>query len=131
MHDLIVTFLILVAGILLYRFRREILSVLKRFDDRNRARIESETRDRGDSLAHFRHTLTLAEEQVEAVSEITLSDPRTAMPMTRYVFEGDHFATRREAERAREEKIRAKARNFYMELPAALVHRGKDKLGQD
>ena len=41
--------------------------------------------------------------------------------MTRYVFEGEQFATRLEAERARAEKIRAIARAFYVELPAALA----------
>lgn len=131
MRDLIVTFLIVVAGIFIYHYRHGILRVLRRFDERNRARIEGEKRDRGDALSHFRHTLALAEEQVEAVSEIMLSDPRTATPVTRYVFEGEQYATRREAERAREEKVRAKARAFYMELPSALAHRGKDRLGQD
>lgn len=131
MHDLIVTFLVLVAGILTYRYRREIFTILKRFDERNRARIENEKRDRGDALAHFRHTLALAEEQTETVSEITLSDPRTATPVTRYVFEGEHFATRHEADRAREEKVRAKARAFYMELPIALSRRGDGELGRD
>lgn len=131
MYDLIVTFLTVVAGILAYRYRHEILAVLKRFDERNRVRIESEKRDRGDALAHFRHTLALAEEQTETVSEITLSDPRTATAVTRYVFEGEHFATRREAERAREENVRAKARAFYMELPVALSRRGDGELGRD
>lgn len=131
MHDLIVTFLVLVAGILLYRYRRNILAVLKRFDERNRARIENEKRDRSDNLAHFRHTLTLAEEQTEAVGEIVLSDSRTATQVTRYVFEGEHFATRREAERARDEKVRAKARAFYRELPVALSRRGDGELGRD
>ena len=50
------------------------------------------------------------------MSEIIVSDARTAMPVTRYVFEGEQFATRREAERAREENVRAKARAFYEEF---------------
>ena len=128
MHDLIVTFLALVGGILIYRYHREILAMVKRFDAKNRARIEADERDRGDSLAHFRHTLALAEEHTEPVGEITLSDPRTATPVTRYVFEGERYATRREAERAREEKVRAKARAFYMELPRALTSRGDERL---
>ena len=131
MRDLIQISIVILAGILVYRYHRDILAMLKRFDDRNRARIEDEMRDRNDSLAHYRHTLKLAEEQVEPVSEITLSDPRTATPVTRYLFEGEQFATRREAEHAREEKVRAKARAFYMELPAALARRGNGKLGQD
>lgn len=128
MHDLIVTFFVLVAGILVYRYHRAILAVVKRFDERNRARIAADERDRGDSLAHFRHTLKLAEEHTEAVSEITLSDPRTATPVTRYIFEGEQFATRREAQRARDDKVRAKARAFYMELPRALTSRGDERL---
>ena len=128
MQSLIEMSLAILAGILIYRYHREILAALKRFDDRNRARIEDEERDKADSLAHYRHTLKLAEEQVEAVGEVTLSDPRTATPVTRYVFEGQHFAARGEAERAREEKVRAKARAFYMELPLALSARGDDRL---
>lgn len=128
MHDLIVTFLAVVAGILVYRYHHAIVAVVKRFDERNRARIEADEKDRDDSLAHFRHTLKLAEEHTEAVGEITLSDPRTATPVTRYVFEGEHFMTQREAERAREEKVRAKARAFYMELPHALTARGDERL---
>ena len=128
MHDLIVTFLAVIAGIFFYRYHRDILAVLKRFDARNRARIEEEIRDRNDSFAHFRHTLRLAEEQIEPVNEIILSDPRTATPVTRYVFEGEHFVTRHEAERARAEKVRAKARTFYVELPVALASRNDDRL---
>ena len=128
MHDLIVTFLALVAGILIYRYHGAIVAIVRRFDAKNRARIEADEKDRGDSLAHFRHTLALAEEHTEAVSETTLSDPRTATPVTRYIFEGEHFATRREAERAREEKVREKARAFYTELPIALTSRGDERL---
>ena len=51
MHGLIVTFLFVVAGILVYRYHRNILAVVKRFDDRNRARIEREApRQRATSL---------------------------------------------------------------------------------
>ena len=48
--------------------------------------------------------------------------------MTRYIFEGQHFASRREADTARAEKIRAIARGYYMELPRALAERREDKL---
>lgn len=128
MRDLFFTFFGVVAGILLYRFHRPILAVFQRFDAGNRARIAEEERERNDALAHFRHTLRLADEQTEAVSEVTVSDPRTAMAVTRYVFEGERFASRREAEHAREEKVRAKARAFYMELPTALSARGDERL---
>jgi hypothetical protein len=55
-------------------------------------------------------------------------DERTGDPVTRYLFEGETFASRDEAEAARNEKIVAKAREFYMELPAALAARGNGKL---
>lgn len=131
MHDLLTTFFALVTGILIYRYHREIWGVVMRFDARSRARMDEEARDKNDALAHFRHTLARAEEQVEAVSEIALSDPRTATPVTCYVFEGEQFATRREAERARDDKVRIKAQAFYMELPAALTHRGREPLDRD
>ena len=77
-------------------------------------------------LAHFRHTLARAEEQVEDVSEISVADPRTGTPVTRFLFEGEQFAMRSDAERVRAEKVRKLARDFYMELPAALAARRKD-----
>ena len=123
---LLETGLFLLAAILIYGFRDRILARLSRFDSANTQRIVNEQRDRTDSLAHFRHTLSRAEEQVEAVSELTVPDARTGTPVTRYVFEGEQFATRNEAERVRAEKIRALARSFYMELPVALAERKSD-----
>ena len=128
MRDLFFTFFAVIAGILLYRYHRPILALFQRFDAANRARIEEQARERSDALAHFRHTLELAEEQTEAVSEVTVSDPRTAIKVVRYVFEGERFATRREAEHARQEKVRDTARAFYMELPTALSGRGDERL---
>jgi hypothetical protein len=123
--------LFVLACIAVYRFQRQIFGGLRRFDAENRARIEAQRKDRADATAHFRHTLGLAEEQVEPVSAITVSDERTATPVTRYLFEGETFADEREAKRAREDKVRAIARAFYMELPAALAARGSDgKLGR-
>lgn len=130
--DLFTTTAFIIAGLLLYRFWPAVLAAVKRFDAANRARIEGEMRDRRDSLAHFRHTLHIAEEQVEEIGEIDVPDPRTATPVKRYVFEGEQFATRREAEHAREEKVHVLARKFYVELPAALAARKSDnKLGRD
>lgn len=125
-EQLLETALFLLAVILIYGFRDKILARLARFDARNRERIVNEQRDRTDSLAHFRHTLGRAEEQVEAVGEITMPDPRTGTPVTRYLFEGEQFATRMEAERVRAEKVRALARSFYVELPTALAERKGD-----
>jgi hypothetical protein len=130
LQNLLTAAAFILVCIALYRFHPALLAAFKRFDDRNRARIEEEIHDRADSIAHFRHTLRLAEEQIEQVIEIAVDDERTGMPVTRYVFEGETFATRRGAERAREEKVRAKARQFYVELPAALAARKEDgKLG--
>ena len=126
--QIIATFLFIVAALLVYRFRFWILGHLKRFDDANVRRIEEQERERHDPLAHYRHTLRVAEEQVEAVSEITETDERLGTPVTRYLFEGERFASRADAERVRAEKIRAIARGFYQELPIALAERRKDKI---
>jgi hypothetical protein len=112
--------------LVIYRFRRDIAAALARFDRRNVQRREDEQRDRTDPIAHFRHTLKVAEEQVEAVSEVTVADERLGTPVTRFVFEGEQFASRFDAERVRAEKIRAIARGFYMELPRALAQRKQD-----
>lgn len=117
----------LLAAILVVRLWPRILGALQRFDAANIARIRQEQIDRGDQLAHFRHTLGTAEEQVEEISEISELDPRTATSVTRYVFEGEHFATRWEAEKARAQKIGDIARGFYRELPAALRARKSDE----
>lgn len=77
-------------------------------------------------LAHFRHTIARAEEQIEDVIEITIADTRTGTPVTRFLFESEQFATRSDAERVRAEKVRKLARDFYVELPAALAARRED-----
>lgn len=117
--------LVLVA-ILLYRFRAPILAALKRFDERNIARRDEERRDRADPVAHYRHTLRLANEQVEEVSEVEARDARTGDLVTHYLFEGERFTTRKEADAARDAVVVAKARGFYQELPAALRARRED-----
>ena len=128
MSRLFTVAVLLLAAILIERYWTQIVARLRRFDADNVARLKQEAVDRQDQLAHFRHTLGRAEEQVEEISEISELDPRTASAVTRYVFEGERYATRREAEKIRAEKIRAIARGFYLELPAALAHRGKDRL---
>jgi hypothetical protein len=128
MSRLFVTAALLLIAILIARFWPRISAALQNFDARNVARIRQELADRGDHLAHFRHTLGRSEEQVEEISQITELDPRTASAVTCYVFEGERFATRWEAEKARAQKIGDIARGFYRELPGALAHRGKDKL---
>jgi|SRR5690242_5138904 len=128
MSRLILTAIALLAAIVIVRLWPRIFGALKRFDADNVARIRQEQVDRNDQLAHFRHTLGRSEEQVEDVSEIVELDPRTATSVTRYVFEGERYATRWEAEKVRAQKIGDIARGFYRELPAALAHRGKDRL---
>lgn len=119
------------AVLVLYGFRRPILKWLGGIDARIIARRNEEAQDRRDRFAHFKHTLRLAEEQVEEISEIKVPDERTGDPVARYIFEGEQFASRDEAEAARNEKIVAKAREFYVELPKALAARGNGKLRGD
>jgi len=126
LYPLLEAAILILAGILIYRFHRPVLAALKRFDAQNRARQIQDLRDRTDQLAHFRHTLTRAEEQVETVGEIVVADTRTGTPVIRYLFEGEQFATKAEAENARAEKVRALARTFYLDLPAALAARRGD-----
>jgi hypothetical protein len=129
MSGIYTTAAIILAGIVLYHFRGLWLGALKRFDERNVARIEEERRDRSDPLAHFKHTLRVAGEEVEEVQEIVEPDERTGDPVTRYIFGAEKFATRDEAEEARNIVVVAKARIYYRHLPAQLAaRRGSDKL---
>jgi hypothetical protein len=102
------------ACIAFYRYG---LPWLKRFDDKNVARIAQQERDKSDANAHIRHALDVAEQQVEEVQEIQ------AGTATHYLFEAQVFATREEAEEMRARRIGAVARRFYEELPAALMGR--------
>ncbi len=112
------------AGILLcllmVRFRDRILGGLKRFDERNVARIARQQRDLSDPAAHIRHTLEIADEQVEPVEKITVPDQRTGQPVTPYMFQAQVFGTREEAEEMRAHRVEVVARRFYQELPTAL-----------
>lgn len=120
-RELILTSLFIAALLVVFRFRYRIAAAVRRFDDTNIQRIKDQEAERADPLAHFKHTLRAAEEQVEDVSELTLRDVRLGTPVTRYVFEGQYYATREEADFMRAEKIRAIARNYYRELPVALA----------
>jgi hypothetical protein len=128
MTSLITTALLIIVAILAYRFRAPAVMAVRRFDARNRQRIEEEIGDRRDPVAHYKHTLRLAEEQVEEIGEITATDARTGQPVKLHVFEGEQFSSRDEAEAARQRSIVGKARTFYVELPAALAHRRKETL---
>lgn len=126
--NLLTTFAAIVIGILIYHFRARIWGVVQRFDAKNRERLEEEERDRGDNLAHYRHTIKLADEQVEQVQEVRYSESRVATPLVAYVFEGKRYASRERAEEARILKVREKAREFYIELPFALASSNDDRL---
>ena len=126
LRDLLTTSAFIAVMLVIYRFRHDIIAALVRFDQRNVKRIADEQQDRTDPIAHFRHTLKVAEEQVEEVGEITVRDPRLGTDVVRYVFEGEQFTSRFEAERVRAEKIRNIARGFYVELPRALAQRKSD-----
>lgn len=114
-----VAVLMLLAAILGPR----LLAAARRFDAENRDRILRDHSDRRDRNAHFRHTFEIAEEQVEDIGELSDTDPRTGTPVTYYLFEGERFATRSEAEQARARAVYQIAHSFYDELPAALTRR--------
>jgi hypothetical protein len=124
--NLTTTALLIAAALLLYWLWPRISAALKRFDDANRERIESQIRERWDHLAHFRHTIDVAQEQVEEIVEVYETDPRTGTPVKRYVFEGVWYGERDEAEQVRAQKIGDIARGFYRDLPAALAARKDD-----
>jgi hypothetical protein len=128
MRDLYSMAAFILAMILLYGFRRPILARLRQFDERNSQRRIEELRDRRDQLAHFKHTMRLAEEQVEEIGEHVVSDSRTGTPVTLYLFEGEQFLSRDEAEAVRNEVVIAKAREFYKDLPKALTERREGKI---
>ena len=114
MTDVLWACAFVLACIAFYRYG---LPWLKRFDDKNVARIAQQERDKSDANAHIRHALDVAEQQVEEVQEIQ------AGTATHYLFEAQVFATREEAEEMRARRIGAVARRFYEELPAALMGR--------
>ncbi len=121
MRDLLWTFAAIAACLVMVRFRDRILGALKRFDQGNAARIMQQQRDVTDPTAHFRHTMDVADEQVEAVEEIVVPDRRTGQPITHYLFEAQVFASREEAEQMRAARVAVVARRFYDELPTALA----------
>jgi hypothetical protein len=111
----ILTVLFIVAAGFYY-FRDDMIGALRRFDARNRARRAEEIQARYDRSAHYRHTLALADEQIEEVSRIRVKDPRTGGPIERYLFLGEEFATLKEAEEARFAAVVGKARDFYRDI---------------
>jgi hypothetical protein len=115
--------LIFLAAALLTGYRRRIAAFLRRFEIRNAQRRAEEARALFDRYAHYRQTVLFAEEQIEPVSKITVQDERTGQPVARYVFLGEQFPTRADAEAARYEVVVEKAREFYRELDKIYLSR--------
>jgi hypothetical protein len=113
-----------IAGALLYKWRKDIVLRLKRFDARNAARREEEWQALFDPNAHYRQTLRLVEEQFEPVQEYRDPDPKTGVKLPRYVFLGVDYDTRAEAEAARRKAIIDRARAFYIDMDTMVLRRG-------
>jgi hypothetical protein len=124
MSNLIGIILFFLAGILVYGFRRRIMEPLHRFEARNARRRAEEARALFDNHAHYRQTVQFAEEEIEDVTKITVPDGRTGEPVTRYLFLGEHYGTRTEAEAARFTAVIEKAREFYKDLDRIYLARG-------
>jgi hypothetical protein len=111
------------AAAAIYHFRKPILGALRRFDDRNAARKFEELYERRDRFAHYRRAVLTAEESLEEVAEIGVRDPRTGENLRRWLFLGEHYATRDEALRARRIRAIEIAREFYAELDGTSIAR--------
>ena len=116
MRDLVILVGFFVVLATLYKFRARIFLALHRFDSRNAMRRYEEMRDRHDRFAHYKHTVRMAEEEVEEVMPIEVQDERTGEPVRRFLFLGTQYATHNEAEMARRAAVMAKARDFYLDL---------------
>ena len=116
--------LIILAAALLAGYRRRIAAAFRGFEARNAQRRAEEARALFDRYAHYRQTVQFAEEQIEAVSKITVPDERTGEPVSRYLFLGVQYPTRADAEVARYEVVVEKAREFYKDLDKIYLSRG-------
>jgi hypothetical protein len=128
MTDLYTMAAVALVLILIFGFRERILAWLRTIEDRNERQRKQDVEDGRDRMAHFRHTMRLAEEQVEDIGEITVPDARTGTPVKLFLFEGERFLSRDEAEAVRNEAIVVRAREFYKELPRALAERRGGKI---
>jgi hypothetical protein len=115
----------LIAVAIVYGFRRPILGKFRRFTAENTARRREEMHAVFDKYAHYRQTISFADEQIEAVSKLIASDSRTGTPVERFVFLGVQYPTLAEAEAARHEEVIAKAREFYKDLDKTFLQRRK------
>ncbi len=118
MGNIVLICLAFLAVAALYRWGKPIMQALRRFDARNARRKQEQFAARFDPNAHYRETMRLAEEQVEEIIEIT--DPG---PVTRFLFNGEEFDRREDAEAARMLVVIEKARGFYVELDTIYLGR--------
>ena len=123
MSNLIQVVLVLAGFLLVIGTYRPVLRALRRFEARNAERRMQELQSAMDQYAHYRQTIQLVEEEVEPVSPVTVSDERTGQPITRYVFLGTTYATKKDAEAARFAAVVEKAREFYIDLDRIFLSR--------
>lgn len=123
MSNLFTALLILFGVVLVCAYRYRIFAALRRFEANNARRRAEEARALFDRYAHYRQTVRFAEEEVEDVAKLTVRDERTGEPLTRYIFLGEQFATRKEAEAARYAAIIERAREFYKDLDQIYLSR--------
>ena len=116
MSNLIHVVLILCGVLLAVAAYKPLLRALRRFEARNAERRMQEFHSAMDQYAHYRQTIQLIEEHIEPVSPVPVHDERTGEPVTRYLFLGSLYATRKDAEGARYAIIIEKARDFYVDL---------------
>lgn len=109
MANIVLICLLFLTVAALYRWGKPILQALRRFDARNARRKQEQFAARFDPNAHFRETMRLAEEQVEEITEVP-------GPVTRYLFNGEEYDRREDAEAVRAAMVFEKARGFYVEL---------------
>jgi hypothetical protein len=125
MSNLVSIILFFLAGILIYGFRRRIMEPFRSFEARNARRRAEEARALFDKHAHYRQTVQFAEEEIEEVAKITVPDERTGEPVARYLFLGEQYGTRAEAEAVRFSMVIEKARDFYKDLDRIYLARGR------
>ena len=116
MSNLINVVMILCGVLLAVAVYRPVLRALRHFEARDAQRRMQEFHSAMDQYAHYRQTIQLIEEQVEQVSPVPVRDERTGELVTRYLFLGTLYSTRKDAEAARYAAVIEKAREFYVDL---------------
>ena len=127
MSNLISLATIFFSGILIYHFRARILAGFRRFEARNSERRAEEARALFDRNAHYRQTMALAEEQVEKIATIKVPDARTGQNVERFLFLGEQYGARNDAEAARQAQIILIARDFYIDLDRNFLSRRRPR----